>query len=408
MKKQYTLTVFFLWSFFVAFAQDGQPQIIPGEYIVTLKEAFITPLLLDFPDASDDRQARFQQTDRARQQKLTQLRQFRKGMGISDENTLFESVDAVVAFAAKLTDQQVRNLQMANNVEQVDNNFTFQLEAPIEEPNETENAVAQITPCAITNAGGMQDASGKLTYIWVMDTGIDLDHPDLNVVTDPAYAKSFITGETVEDGNGHGTHVAGIAAAKNNNIGMVGVSAGAKVVPIKVMSNAGGGSSLGVVSALNHIAQMYNYNDVVNMSFAAPGGNNCQNVNVAYRNAVRNLGIKGVWVCAAAGNDRCDASKVRPACINGTRIFTVGSMTCAKKCAATSNWSSAVVDWVATGEKVYSTHKNGTYKTLSGTSMATPVVAGICHSVAGPPVSAGIINCGNTCVPAANYNIAKR
>ena len=410
MKYTFFLTVVFLRSFLAVQAQTSEPQAIPGEYIITLKETAVKPLIHDLPTpaADDNRKTRFAQSDAQRQQKLTQVRALWADAGISSDNILFEWVDATVAFAAKLNNQQLEMLKNNPLVEQVDPNYAFQLQLPEETPNEMDNALAQTTPCAITNAGGFLDAATKLTYIWILDTGIDLDHPDLNVVTDPDYAKSFITGQTTDDLNGHGTHVAGIAGAKNNGIGTVGISAGAKLVPLKVLSNTGGGSSIGIISALNHVAQMYYVNDVVNMSFSASVSYNCENSSIAYRNAIRNLGLKGVWVCIAAGNSSCDASKARPACINGEHIFTVGSMTCQLKCANTSNWSKNVIDWVATGDRVYSTYKNGTYKTLSGTSMATPVVAGICHSAVGAPLVAGTITCGNACVPAFTYKIAKR
>ncbi len=111
----------------------------------------------------------------------------------------------------------------------------------------------QTTPCAIKNAGGTKKSTST-NWIWILDTGIDLDHPDLSVGNIAPYAKSFIPGETHDDGNGHGTHVAGIAAAKNNSFGTVGVSAGALVIPVKVLANSGMASftymiSLGISQA---------------------------------------------------------------------------------------------------------------------------------------------------------------
>jgi subtilisin family serine protease len=76
-------------------------------------------------------------------------------------------------------------------------------------------------------------------------------------------------------------------------------------------------------------------------------------------------------------------------------------------CATFPNWGTTVVDWVATGVNVYSTHKNGKYTTLSGTSQATPVVAGIIHLTGKAPISGGTINCGNLEVPPAPYKKAR-
>ncbi len=76
---------------------------------------------------------------------------------------------------------------------------------------------------------------------WIIDTGIDLDHPDLNV--DAAIGKTFVTRTTTpEDDNGHGTHCAGIVAAIDNTVGVVGVAAGANVVPVKVLDKRGSGA----------------------------------------------------------------------------------------------------------------------------------------------------------------------
>jgi hypothetical protein len=389
-------------------AQVTTSEIIPDEYIVTIKETAIASLLSEreLPAEGTDRDAAKQQIDGTRQLKLNQLRTLRTGIGIPDGSILYQGVDAAVFFIAKLSPVQADALRQSPLVEQVENNIQFQLALPEPEPEES-SPTPQKTPCAITNAGGSVDGSTKPTVIWIMDTGIDTDHPDLNVLTGNN-AKSFVPNQTYDDGQGHGTHVAGIAAAKNNNFGTVGLSAGAKVVPIKVLSNTGSGSNTWIVQALDHIAQYCVAGDVVNMSFAGTVGSNCDNPLYSYINAVKALGNKGVWVCIAAGNDGCDASKVRPACFNGPKMFTVGNMTCSSKCASTSNWAKSVVDWVATGEKVYSTYKNNTYKTLSGTSMATPVVAGICHATNLAPKVAGTITCGNSCVVTATYNIAKR
>jgi subtilisin family serine protease len=278
-----------------------------------------------------------------------------------------------------------------------------------EEPNPSEvSPQSQTTTCAISNAGGFQNGAGKFTWIWILDTGIDLDHPDLNVLTSSSIAKSFVPGQSADDGNGHGTHCAGIAAAKNNSFGVVGVSAGAPVVPVKVLSNSGSGQWSWLLSGLNHVAAWDIPNDVVNMSLGGWGGNNCANSNPSIRNAILNLGNAGVWVCIAAGNSNCNAAQAFPACINGNRVLTVGSMTCGQTCSSFSNFSSSVVDWVATGSNVYSTFRNGGYTTLSGTSMAAPVVAGICHARAAAPVSGGNISCGNGCVSSFSYRKARR
>ncbi|MFM7089891.1 MAG: S8 family serine peptidase, partial [Bacteroidota bacterium] len=84
---------------------------------------------------------------------------------------------------------------------------------------------AQTVPWGIAFTG-WANMPNQIYWAWILDTGIDLQHQDLNVLGSAPFAKSFITGQTVQDGHGHGTHVAGTVAAKNNTFGVVGVAAG--------------------------------------------------------------------------------------------------------------------------------------------------------------------------------------
>lgn len=389
-------------------AQSIEPTPIPGQYIVALKESAAKPVALqETAGATREETSTLNQTKR--ENNLTTLAQVRKAAGISEGNVLAEFADAIVGFSATLTPEEVNKLAARPEVEGVYQDYLIQLEIQSAEstPGEYESG-GQTTPCAIVNAGGTLRYTGAGNrWIWILDTGIDLDHPDLSVMDLFPYAKSFIPGETADDKNGHGTHVAGIAAAKDNSFGIVGVSAGAPVVPVKVLSNSGAASLTYVLQGLNHVANYDKANDVVNLSLGAYPITNCETSNPALRNAILNLGASGTWVCIAAGNNAGKAAQSMPGCFNGTRVFTVGGMTCSGDCYASSNWGSTVVDWVATGVNVYSTYKNGAYATLSGTSQATPVVAGIIHALGGAPVSGGTISCGNKLVPVSAYKKAR-
>lgn len=399
----------FLLLIFVAnalFAQKGsEPKPIPGQFIVVLKEDVAKPVVNQKRVATTDRENKEQLTRTARTSNLTKVREVASKSNLKAEVIVFEYADILSGFAAKLSDNEVKSLRANPNVEGVYQDYEVQIVSNATEYDECleeESFAAQTTTCAVTKAGGPVDGSTKATWIWILDTGIDMDHPDLNVQTSATFAKSFIAGQTVEDGNGHGTHVAGIAAAKNNSIGVVGVSAGAKVVPVKVLSNSGSGSFSGIISGLNHVAMYDIAGDVVNMSIEAYGYANCQNSNPALRDAIFNLGNAGTFVVMAAGNESANANLNLPGCINGNRVYTVGSITCTNACSNFSNWGNSV-DWVAVGSSVYSTDKNGGYTTKSGTSMASPVVAGVIHARNNPPLSAGNVNCSG-----ANYSIARR
>ncbi|MBK9108801.1 MAG: S8 family serine peptidase [Saprospiraceae bacterium] len=260
---------------------------------------------------------------------------------------------------------------------------------------------AQTLPCGITNAGGSADGSTSTKWIWIADTGIDLDHPDLNVVTNSTYAKSFVGG-TPDDCHGHGTHVAGTAAAKDNTIGVIGVSAGAPVVPVRVLNCQGSGQTSKILNGLNHIATYDEAGDVLNMSLGGYWGSNCA-TNSSYKTALTNLSNAGTRIALAAGNSSANASLYSPACVNATNIHTIASMTCAKAWSSFSNFGAPPIDWITTGSSVYSTYKNGGYATMSGTSMASPHVAGIMHSIQASPNQNGTVTFSGV-----NYKIAVR
>jgi subtilisin family serine protease len=278
------------------------------------------------------------------------------------------------------------------------------------------NAQSQYVSCAVAKAGGPFVAPLKPTKIWILDTGIDQTHPDLNVFV--PFARSFVPGQSpVIDGHGHGTHCAGIAAAKNNATGVIGVSAGQRVVPVKVLSNAGSGQWSWIIAGLDHVSHYDIPGDVVSMSLGGSGftpahcimGNPSVPYDTYYafsiRGAIANLASGGTHVVIAAGNNGlCDgALKTRPGCINMPRVYTVGALNCDLSRASYSNYGPGTVDWVAVGTDVWSTYPmaKGGYAKLSGTSMATPVVAGIIHARGGPPVAAGTKNICNFIYPVA-------
>jgi subtilisin len=207
---------------------------------------------------------------------------------------------------------------------------------------------------------------------WVIDTGIDLDHPDLNV--DVARSRSFLTGtaNTPDDNNGHGTHVAGIIGARNNSIGITGVASGARLVSLKVLNQLGEGRLSGIISAVNHVNQNGQLGDVVNLSLGAEANS------PTLERAIRQGAERGVLFAVAAGNDGTSAEEQTPARINHPNIFTVTAIDQAGQIARFSNYGPSV-DVAAYGVRITSTYRDGRYATLSGTSMAAPHVAGLLY-----------------------------
>ncbi|MEJ2342591.1 MAG: S8 family serine peptidase [Gemmatimonadales bacterium] len=229
---------------------------------------------------------------------------------------------------------------------------------------------SQEVPWGITRVGGSADGSGQTA--WIIDTGIDLDHPDLNV--DVARSKNFVSGRgknSPDDGNGHGTHVAGTVAAIDNSIDVVGVAAGASVVAVRVLGNSGSGSISGVTAGVDYAAANFGAGDVANMSLTGAG--HFQSLH----DAVANAASAGLKFALAAGNDGTDAETREPAHVNHANVYTVSAINSSDCLASWSNWGNPPVDYAAPGVGVLSTKKGGGTTTYSGTSMAAPHVAGI-------------------------------
>ena len=128
----------------------------------------------------------------------------------------------------------------------------------------TVSATADTTPWGISRVGGPGTAVAGRTA-WVIDTGIDLNHPDLNV--DAARSVNFVKGTTgAEDLNGHGSHVSGTIAAKADGAGVVGVAPGATLVAVRVLDRRGSGTTSGVIKGVDYVAAHGAAGDVANMS----------------------------------------------------------------------------------------------------------------------------------------------
>ncbi len=225
----------------------------------------------------------------------------------------------------------------------------------------------QCTPWGITRVSGGLSGAGKKA--WIIDTGIDMDHPDLNVNDVLSY--SVIDGEpSTDDLNGHGTHVAGTVAAIDNGFGVIGVAAGAEVVAVKVFpGGAGGTATSNVIAGLNYVAANAAAGDVVNYSIG--GG-----INQATDDAA--LAVAAVCpIVISAGNNSGDANDRSPQRIQGPNVYVISAMDPYDNYASFSNYGNPPINYCAPGVKVVSTYKNGTYGVLDGTSMAAPHVAGL-------------------------------
>ncbi|GLZ33611.1 hypothetical protein Lesp02_57990 [Lentzea sp. NBRC 105346] len=223
----------------------------------------------------------------------------------------------------------------------------------------------------------------------VIDTGVDLDHPDLNVYT--AGAKNCSTGRSAEDGNGHGTHVSGTIGALDNGIGVVGVAPGARIWPVRVLNNQGSGSFSAIICGIDYVTAHASEIEVANMSLGGSGSDSaCGSNKDAMHEAICRSVAAGVTYAVAAGNSSADAAKSVPSAYD--EVITVSALAdfngqpgggAASTCRADvddtfadfSNFG-ADVDIIAPGVCILSTWKGNGYNTISGTSMASPHVAG--------------------------------
>ncbi len=224
---------------------------------------------------------------------------------------------------------------------------------------------------------GYGDGTGKVA--WIIDSGVDTDHPDLNV--DKQRSRSFVDGNSsFEDDNGHGTHVAGIIGAKNNNIGTLGVASGASIVALKVLAANGEGKLSRFLDALSYIERNAKAGDVVNISAEFPDSSEI------LEEEIQRIASRGIYFALAAGNDATDANGYSPGRTTGKNIYTVSAVDSLNHFADFSNYGNDVVDFAAPGVKILSAYTEGRYAYLSGTSMAAPHVAGILL------INKGIIN----------------
>ena len=238
---------------------------------------------------------------------------------------------------------------------------------------------------AISNIDGIDDRVD--VDIAILDTGVDTDHPDLNV-----FASNFCIETTPEDGHGHGSHVSGTAAALDNEIGVVGVAPGARIWNGKVLNSFGSGTFASVACGIDWAVSNAAEIEVISMSLGGSGSDdgNCgfTNNDVLHQAVCRAVDA-GIVVVVAAGNSARDSSTFIPAAYD--EVITVsaiadfdgthgglGSPTCRSDVDDTfadfSNFGGDV-DIAAPGVCILSTFKNAGYATFSGTSMSTPHVA---------------------------------
>ena len=213
--------------------------------------------------------------------------------------------------------------------------------------------------------------TGDPIKVAIVDTGIDLAHPDLKANIKGGY-NAIYPAKSANDDNGHGTHVAGIAAALDNEIGVIGVGPQIDLYAVKVLNRTGSGYLSDVIEGLDWTIQ--SDIQVINMSLGTSADVQ------SFHDAVIRVNQAGIIQVAAAGNSG--------GAVNYPAAYSeVIAVSATDNTDTLASWSSRgpEVDLAAPGVNIYSTYKGSAYKTLSGTSMASPHVAGTAALLLGMP-----------------------
>ncbi|MDX9695347.1 MAG: S8 family peptidase [Bacteroidales bacterium] len=342
----------------------GNGDVIPGQYVVVFNESsfkFSSSKAVSYAE---------------KQNEVKQIADnYFKSVGINYELKQIYG-ETLKGFCAKISDEDAQKLSNDNNIKYIVPDRMYVMAKPAPQPP------AESKPWGITRVGGGATYTG--THVaWIIDTGVDLDHPDLNVNASRGY--DFINNDALaDDDNGHGSHCAGTVAAIDNTIGVIGVAAGATIIPVKVLNRRGSGAYSIIIAGIDFVGANAAPGDAVNMSL---GGGVYQPID----DAVLAASNKGIFFALAAGNETDDANNHSPARVNGTYIWTISAMDSADKFAYFSNYGNPPVDFCAPGVNIYSTYKGGGYTTMSGTSMAAPHMCGILLMTNGNPKTSGYV-----------------
>jgi subtilisin family serine protease len=363
--------------------REASGERVPNQYIVVLKDSAISPNSV------------VQQALEARNQgaELRHIYQY-----------------AIRGYAVRVPNQEVLDSILSNPA------------VDYVQPDQIARVSVQDLPTGVNRVDGdlsstkSGDGAGSVdnVNIAILDTGIDLDHPDLNVYKEKA--KTFVLGTTTaQDDNGHGTKVAGLAAAKDNDFGVVGTAPGARLWAIKVLNSKGFGSTSEILKGVDYVTANFADIDTVNMSIQGNG------TNEVLEQAINNSTEKGLTYVVAAGNYHDDAANHWPAGFD--KVITVSAIVDTDgKCGGSGDSTSGygwdddlasfsnfgkVVDIAAPGVRIETTALGGSYTTgnhFSGTSASAPLVTGAAalyksrHTLESSPsqIRDALVNSGST------------
>ncbi|QXE35700.1 S8 family peptidase [Streptomyces sp. GMY02] len=282
-----------------------------------------------------------------------------KEYGATIERTYTKALNG---YAVTLSEAQAKKLAADPAVASVVQNRTFHTEATQTNPPSWGLDRIDQKNLPLNSQYTYPDSAGQGVTAYIIDTGVRISHSDFGGRASNGY-DAVDNDNVAQDGNGHGTHVAGTVAGT-----AYGVAKKAKIVAVRVLDNSGSGTTAGVVAGIDWVARNAVKPAVANMSL---GGGADSTLDAAVRNAI----ASGVTFAVAAGNDGLNASNYSPARV--AEAITVGSTTSTDARSSFSNTGTAL-DIFAPGSSITSTWNtsDSATNTISGTSMATPHVAG--------------------------------
>ena len=359
-------------------------ETVPDQYLITFrKNAILNTSTNRLATAQKDRSVNNpmaqDEYDARNEWAQEQCKKFLAEHNIAPDALIRAYSNAVEGMAVKLSDQEYTRLSQDDRIEFIEEDKMIamgEMGPEIKTPfNPADIATGlgnwfQIVPYGVNRVGGSTNYSANTSlsdkWVWIVDTGVD-GHSELTLVS--SYARNFSSDSHLGDGYGHGTHVAGIVGAKDDGKGVVGVAAGANLVNIKVINTQGDGYYSDIVAALDYIRYNSISGDVVNMSIGGAGS-------ATVDNATRALGNANVYVAVAAGNKGDNVSSYSPARVSHSKVYVVSAINYWDQFASFSNYGSNV-DYSGPGVAILSTVGTDQLAYMTGTSMATPHIAGV-------------------------------
>ncbi|MFF8839701.1 S8 family serine peptidase [Streptomyces sp. NPDC015130] len=298
---------------------------------------------------------------------------------------------ALNGYSVELSEAQAKKLAADPAVKSVAQNRVFKINATQPSPPSWGLDRLDQRALPLNQSYTYPDTAGQGVTAYIIDTGVRISHSDFGGRAFNGF-DAVDNDNVAQDGNGHGTHVAGTVAGTAH-----GVAKKAKIVGVRVLDNNGSGTTAGVVAGIDWVTRNAVKPAVANMSL---GGGADSTLDTAVRNSI----ASGVTYAVAAGNSNANASNYSPARV--TEALTVGSTTNTDARSSFSNYGT-VLDLFAPGSNITSAWNTGdsATNTISGTSMAAPHVAGAAALYLGDNPSATPAQVGTALVNAATPNV---